>query len=80
MLAQGTSSSYLQMEERHSLKAPLSVAHTAREIAADPFKAGEIFVSTNQGIWYSANYGSTFVAPPTRRKGGVCQLVLLGVA
>jgi xyloglucan-specific exo-beta-1,4-glucanase len=34
------------------------------DIAASPYKAGEIFVSTSRGVWYSTNYGASFTGIP----------------
>ena len=42
----------------------LGSASGIREIAASPFTAGEIFVSTTRGVWYSANYGTSFTGLP----------------
>lgn len=36
----------------------LGSATSASQIAASPFKAGEIFVSTDHGIWHSTDYGT----------------------
>lgn len=42
----------------------LGSANAIREIAASPFTAGEIFVSTSRGVWYSSDYGSSFLGLP----------------
>lgn len=38
----------------------LGSATTSTQIAASPFTAGEFFVSTNHGVWHSADYGKSF--------------------
>ncbi|KAH8114431.1 Oligoxyloglucan reducing end-specific cellobiohydrolase [Phellopilus nigrolimitatus] len=38
----------------------LGSATSASQIAANPFAAGEFFVSTSHGIWHSTDYGSHF--------------------
>ena len=42
----------------------LGSATSASQIAASPFKAGEIFVSTDHGIWHSTDFGTTFYGLP----------------
>jgi xyloglucan-specific exo-beta-1,4-glucanase len=45
-------------------RSALGGATAIREIAASPFTAGEIYVSTNRGVWYSSNYGASFAGLP----------------
>lgn len=38
----------------------LGSATTSTQIASSPFTAGEFFISTDHGVWHSADYGKTF--------------------
>ena len=42
----------------------LGSANGIREIASSPFKAGEIYVSTSHGVWFSSDYGRSFAGLP----------------
>ncbi|KIM24194.1 glycoside hydrolase family 74 protein [Serendipita vermifera MAFF 305830] len=42
---------------------------TASWITVNPFKAGELWVSGDAGIWHSSDYGKTFNALPSVTKG-----------
>ncbi|KAI1452783.1 glycoside hydrolase family 74 protein [Annulohypoxylon moriforme] len=46
----------------------LGSATAVRDIAAHPTKAGELWVSTDVGIFHSTNYGSSFTQPSTDLK------------
>ncbi|OTA98650.1 glycoside hydrolase family 74 protein [Hypoxylon sp. CI-4A] len=46
----------------------LDSAIAVRDIAAHPVKAGEIWVSTDAGVFHSTEYGSSFTQPSTTLK------------
>lgn len=54
---------YLSTDGGSSFKqvSVLGSATSASQIAASPFKAGEFFVSTDHGVWHSADYGADFI-------------------
>ncbi|KAK8030170.1 glycoside hydrolase family 74 protein [Apiospora rasikravindrae] len=55
----------------------LGEAKTIRDVAAHPVRAGDVWVSTDAGVFHSTDYGASFAATSTALKNA--QQVALGV-